>query len=53
MIKGNSYGKSRGLLVMATLAAIAAGILLDSTGVLALVSLGVGIGFLLGLMIKG
>jgi len=53
MIKGNSYIKSRGLFLVAMTTLVAAGILMDTTGVLALVGLGVGIGFAIAILLKG
>jgi hypothetical protein len=53
MIKGNSYRKSHGLFIFVIAAIVCASILLDTTGVLALVGVGVGIGFVIGITVKG
>jgi hypothetical protein len=52
MLKGSSSIKSRGLPLIATAVIVGVGILLDPSGFLALVSLGVGIGFLVGTILK-
>jgi hypothetical protein len=53
MIKGNSFHKSKGLFIFVIAAIVGASILVDTTGVLALVGVGVGIGFVIGILIKG
>jgi uncharacterized membrane protein len=53
MIKGNSYRKFHGMLIFMIATGIGVSILWDTTGVLALVGLGVGIGFVIGITVKG
>jgi len=52
VIKGKSYPKPHNLLLILAAVLLAAGILADATGLLALVSLAAGLGFSIGLFLK-
>jgi len=52
IIKINSHPKIQGLQAVAIVITLCAGIFLDRTGTVALIGLGLGIGFAIGIVIK-